>query len=143
MPETQAGNGSCLCGSVKIITSTMSRKLVACHCDMCRKWTGGPLMSVSCGSDVKFNGEESICVYDSSQWAERGFCKKCGSGLFYRFKENNHYYIPIGLFENCKNIEFEEQLFIDKKPECYSFSNDTISLTEEEVYAKYAPSEEL
>lgn len=143
MSEIQIGKGSCLCGSVQIIASTMNRKLVACHCDMCRKWTGGPLLSVSCGTDVTFSGEEYICIYDSSQWAERGFCKKCGSGLFYRFKEKKQYYIPIGLFENCKDITFEEQLFIDKKPEYYSFSNETNNMTEEELYVKYTHPDEF
>lgn len=33
----------------------------------------------------------------------------------------------------------ESQLFIDKKPSYYSFSNPTIELTETQVLAKYAP----
>ncbi len=139
MSETQKATGSCLCGSVTITTSAMSRKLTACHCDMCRKWTGGPLLSVNCGSDVTFNSEENVCVYESSDWAERGFCMKCGSGLFYRFKENQQYYIPIGLFENCEGTSFEMQYFIDRKPEYYSFSNETKTMTEEEVWATFSP----
>ncbi len=137
MSETQIGKGTCLCGSVQITAPAMSRKLTACHCYMCRKWTGGPLLSVFGGPDIEFKGEENISVYNSSQWAERGFCKKCGSGLFYRFKEKQQYYIPIGIFDNSEDISFEEQLFIDQKPEYYSFSDKTKDMTEEEVFAQF------
>ena len=42
---------------------------------------GGPSLSVDCGSDVVYEGKEHIVIYDSSAWAERGFCKKCGGHL--------------------------------------------------------------
>ena len=142
MSEYQEGKGSCLCGSVQIEAKAMNRKLGVCHCAMCRKWTGGPLMSVFCGSDVKFKGEAFIGIYESSQWAERGFCKRCGSGLFYRIKGNQQYHIPMGLFENPENMTFNSQVFIDKKPEYYSFSNKTDNMTEAEVFAKYGSSTE-
>jgi hypothetical protein len=141
MSETQEGKGSCLCGSIQITAPAMNRKVLACHCDMCRKWTGGPLLSVTCGTDVKFTGEEHIEVYNSSDWAERGFCKKCGSGLFYRLKKSQEYYMPIGLFDNCENITFEMQYFIDQKPEYYSFSNETKNMTTEEVFAEFGTPE--
>ncbi len=140
MTEKQVGKGSCLCGSVHVIAAAMNWKLGACHCEMCRKWTGGPLMNVFCGTEVEFEGEEHIGIYESSQWAERGFCKKCGSGLFYRIKGNQQYHIPIGLFENTEEVIFAMQVFIDKKPAYYSFSNDTKTMTEAEIFAKYGPS---
>ncbi len=51
--------------------------------------------------------------------AERGFCKKCGSHLFYRLKQNSQYYIPVGIFDNDEGLVFEHQVFIDEKPEYY------------------------
>ncbi|MBU2511963.1 GFA family protein [bacterium] len=138
MSKTQVAKGSCLCGAVKFLAKTMNPDIIVCHCKMCRKWTGGLLMSVFCGTDVRFTGEENIKVFDSSQWAERGFCNNCGSGLFYRLKGNQEYHIPVSLFEHCKGVIFKEQLFIDKKPEFYSFSNDTLNMTEAEILAKYS-----
>lgn len=142
MPKTITGKGSCLCGAVRFFVPEMKNEVGVCHCDMCRKWTGGPLMSAFCGSEVTFEGEENITVYDSSPWAERGFCKKCGSGLFYRMKETKQYHIPMGIFENCDDMDFVLQVFIDKKPEYYSFADETETMTEAEVFAKYGPSSE-
>ncbi len=140
MSDTKVGKGSCLCGAVKVTANSVDQGLGACHCSMCRKWTGGPLMSVFCGSDVTFEGEESIGIYSSSDWAERGFCKQCGSGLYYKIKSNQQYHMPAGLFENLDDLTFNVQVFIDKKPEFYNFAEETKKMTEAEVFAMYGGS---
>ncbi|MBE7385636.1 MAG: GFA family protein [Leptolyngbya sp. SIO1E4] len=138
MPETASKNGSCLCGAVTFAVSNFSKKVGACHCSMCRRWGGGPVMAVDCGTDISFKGEENITVYDSSDWAERGFCNKCGSHLFYRLKESNQHYVPVGLFDDQAPFVFDSQVFIDKKPSFYSFANQTNDMTEAEVFEMYA-----
>ncbi len=82
MPGTISGKGSCLCGEVSFIANNASRSVSACHCSMCRKWGGGPVMAVDCGTDVTFKGEENISVFNSSKWAELGYRNKCGSHQF-------------------------------------------------------------
>ena len=134
------GKGSCLCGAIRITANNFKNKVGACHCGMCRKWGGGPLMAVNCGSDVSFEGKENISVFNSSDWAERGFCKKCGSHLFYRLKESQQHIIPVGLFDNQELFVFNNQVFIDKKPSFYSFANKTHDMTEAEVFEKYGVS---
>ncbi|OWY69010.1 aldehyde-activating protein [cyanobacterium TDX16] len=131
--------GSCLCGAVSLSTTSFDRHIAACHCSMCRKWGGGALLAVECGSDVSFKGEENVGIYQSSEWAERGFCKKCGSHLFYRLKQNHQYYIPAGIFDNDEGLVFEHQVFIDEKPAYYSFANETKNMTGAELFAQFAP----
>ena len=97
-------------------------------------------MEVDCGTDISFNGEEAITVYNSSNWAERGFCKKCGSHLFYRLKESKQHMVPVGLFDDQAHFVFESQVFIDKKPSFYSFSNKTKDMTEAEIFEMYGSS---
>ena len=139
MSDKHEGQGSCLCGATRIFVSKMSKNIGGCHCQMCRKWGGGPLLAVDCGSNVLFEGEENITIFNSSQWAERGFCNQCGTHLFYRFKQNNQYFIPVGLFEQPQDFVFDSQIFIDEKPEYYCFSNETKNLTGVEVFAQFAP----
>ena len=129
--------GNCLCGGVSFTVKNRGSKVTACHCDMCRRWGGGPLIEVECGIEVTFKGEANISVYDSSDWAERGFCKHCGSHLFYRLKATQEYQMPVGLFENQNDLVFEQQVFIDEKPDYYSFSNKTSDITGAEIYAMY------
>ncbi len=131
--------GSCLCGETRFSVGNVSSDVGACHCSMCRKWGGGPLMAVDCGTDVSFQGEENISVFNSSEWAERGFCKKCGSHLFYRLKGSGQHIMPVGLFDDSDRFVFDHQVFVDEKPSYYCFSNETQDMTGPEVFAKYAP----
>lgn len=142
MSELIEANGSCLCGATGINAKNVSKNVGACHCSMCRKWAGGPLLAVDCGTDVSFEGEENISVFDSSEWAERGFCNKCGSHLFYRLKDSKQYIMPVGLFEDDRMFVFDHQIFIDEKPSFYRFANETEDMTGAEVFAKYAPPSE-
>ena len=135
------GSGSCLCGAVNIQAAEMNTHAGACHCEICRKWGGGPFMAVDCGASVTFEGEDKLSVYESSEWAERGFCRQCGTHLFYRLKHGGQHFIPVGLFEDAGQFVFDHQVFIDKKPSYYAFSNKTDNLTEAEVFAKYASPE--
>lgn len=133
--------GHCLCGDIKITVEQMSPKVGACHCQMCRRWGGGPFMSARCGTNVTFYHKENMGVYQSSAWAERGFCKKCGTHLFYRLIQDKQYFMPVGLFneESGDNkITFNHQVFIDEKPEYYAFKNETTTMTGKEVFAKYS-----
>jgi hypothetical protein len=137
MANLIAVKGSCLCGAVNISTS-ISDRVAACHCSMCRQWGGGPLLAVECEGDVSFEGEENIGIYQSSEWAERGFCKKCGSHLFYKYKPNNQYYMPVGIFDKTEGLIFDSQIFIDEKPEYYCFANETKNMTGAEVLEQFA-----
>ena len=139
MSEISEKKGSCLCGEIRVVAKAASKLVGACHCKMCAKWAGGPLLAVDCGSDVSFEGHENISVFNSSAWAERGFCKMCGTNLFYRLKDNNQYIMPIGLFNDCEGVVFDHQIFIEEKPSFYSFANETKNMTGEEVFAQFAP----
>lgn len=139
MAKQMEKKGSCLCKAVRICAKPKSASVEACHCSMCRKWTGGPLLAVDCGADVSFEGKENISIFESSAWAERGFCKQCGTHLFYRLKGKNHYILPTGVFDDNEEFIFDHQIFIDEKPSFYSFSNETKNMTGVEVFAQFAP----
>lgn len=95
-------------------------------------------MTVDCGTDVLFEGQQHITIFDSSEWAERGFCKQCGSHLFYRLKESNQHFMPVGLFDEQQQFVFDHQVFIEEKPSLYCFTNKTNDMTGAEIFALYA-----
>ncbi|MHA1570914.1 MAG: GFA family protein [Alphaproteobacteria bacterium] len=136
---TTKATGSCLCGAVTVSAQAAQNNIGACHCGMCRKWTGGPFLATDCGTEVSFSGAENISVFNSSQWAERGFCSKCGTHLFYRLKGNQQHFMPVGLFAEDTNFVLDHQVFIDEKPAFYTFAEKTEDMTGAEVFAKYAP----
>ena len=128
--------GSCLCGGVVVATAD-HHEISVCHCSMCRRWAGGPLLAVHCGADVEFSGEIAPATYQSSDWAKRGFCPKCGTSLFYHLLPSNEYILSAGLFDGSTKFRMVSQIFIDEKPDYYSFANDTPTMTGEQVFAQF------
>ncbi|MEE3663458.1 GFA family protein [Brenneria sp. g21c3] len=129
--------GTCLCGGVTITTTKAIKGVTACHCGMCEKWSGGPFMSVDCQNDISIAGEDNITSYRSSEWAERAFCKVCGSHLFFRLLSPENYFVPVSLFDDNTEKKLVAQIYIDKKPNYYSFAEKTLEMTEQEVVDLY------
>ena len=137
MKEASKHSGACLCGKVEFEFELDKKRYSACHCSTCRSWGGGPLLAVGGATAVKFSGKDQISRYDSSDWAERGFCKNCGSHLFYKLKKGDSYNIPVGIVDQTDEFKLSMQFFIDKKPESYSFEEKTQNLTEKEIFEMY------
>ena len=132
--------GTCLCGAAGLSVTLNSHDVSACHCQMCQKWGGGPFLAIESDQQVNIHGEENVGIYASSDWAERGFCRQCGTHLFYRLKEGTHYAIPAGLIDGDKSWVLEQQIFIDEKPDYYAFANSTKNMTGTEVFEAFTGS---
>lgn len=127
--------GHCLCGAVGF-SCPDACEIGACHCGYCRRWSGGPLLAVHCGPEVTFTDSDHITVYASSEWAERAFCSRCGSHLYYKLLATGEYFIPAGAFES-DDFEITSQIYIDNKPGYYALANQTPMLTEQQVLEQY------
>lgn len=78
----QVFEGGCLCGAIRYRSTVPPVRGVICHCSMCRKHSGAPILAFVHFPRHAFawiKGEPTR--YRSSQYAERGFCAKCGSTL--------------------------------------------------------------
>jgi hypothetical protein len=77
--------GGCLCGAIRYQIAAEPRSADYCHCSMCRRAAGAPVVArliVANGSFAWTRGQPA--VYRSSATAERLFCPKCGSQLALR-----------------------------------------------------------
>lgn len=101
---------------------------------MCRRW-GGPFAGFGAES-FAIEGDEQIGIYRSSEWAERAFCRKCGSNLWYRFIPGDHHSFLAGLFDLPDNFAIDEQIFVDEKPRWYDLAQQTTMKTGAEIIAE-------
>ncbi len=129
-------SGKCLCGAVTVEATPARDHLEACHCDMCRRWGGIAFLGIQCGPNVSFSGEEHIGRYKSSDWAERGFCKQCGSNLFYLFLPAGNYGLLAGLFDDLGDVTLSEEIFVDEQPAYYSFAGERPRKTGAQIIAE-------
>lgn len=139
MTSANSMTGGCLCGAVRFTATRANRDVAICHCGMCRKWTAGLFMAVDCTDTLKVDDATDLGLYRSSEWAERAFCKKCGTPLFYRLVGQNLSFASAEAFDDRDGYEFTSQIFIDEKPAYYEFANETHNMTGAEVFAAFAP----
>jgi hypothetical protein len=129
--------GKCLCGAVRYSAATAENHHHACHCSMCRRWSGGPVLASSV-SELKLEGEEHVTRYSSSPWAQRGFCRQCGSHLFYYLVPFEMYMMCVGTFDDTTPFVLASEIFIDEKPAGYAFAGEHPRLTGAEAVARYS-----
>ena len=139
-------SGKCLCGAVTYDVTDLPMETGACHCEMCRRHSGGVYLGVQVAPEnITYHGAENIGIYKSSEWAERAFCKTCGSTLYYRVTapgpHQGVYHIAFGSLDDPAGIKMTGEIFIDLKPEAYAFQGDHNTMTEAEVMAMFAPPE--
>lgn len=127
--------GQCLCGAVRFTAEDVAHQIGACHCGQCRRVASGPYFAVRAGG-VSFEGEDNLGRYRSSGWAERGFCKNCGSNLFYRMIGEDRTMMSVGTFDDQSGFELTHQVFIDDKPDFYGLTPLTGTSTGDDFFAR-------
>ena len=79
--------GACLCGAVGFVATLPSRWVAHCHCSRCRRAHGAAFVTfVGLDADkVELRDADArLTWYRAETGAERGFCARCGSTLFFR-----------------------------------------------------------
>ncbi len=133
MDENHEATGKCLCGDVTF-TGKGKLDLHVCHCRFCARWNGGPALGLSFAEGLVFKGP--IRWYNSSDWAERGFCLNCGSCLFYRLKDNSFINVSAGALDDQSLVpSISSHIYVDCKSGYYEFADSAPRLTEEQFLA--------
>ena len=127
--------GRCLCGAVSITLTNAHREVDVCHCSMCQQWTGSMYAGIE-ADDFTITGEDTITTYASSAWAERAFCSKCGSSLWYKFTPTGNRTFLAGMFDLPEGVPIKHQIFIDEKPDWYDLAQDSPKKTGAEIIAE-------
>ena len=87
-------------------------------------------------AEVAVTGPEHVTRYKSSEWAERAFCARCGSNLWYHFLPGGTRSVTAGLFDLPDHYAVSEQIFIDERPDWAKLAADSEEKTGAEVMAE-------
>jgi hypothetical protein len=77
--------GSCLCGGVRFEVDVRPERLRYCHCESCKKLSGGGgTVNVRAPSAAirVLEGDDLVQTYQPAQGSAKTFCLACGSNLF-------------------------------------------------------------
>jgi len=133
---SEVRTGGCACGAVRFSATVKSDHMDACHCGTCRKWVAGPFMGVE-ATDLAFSADETLGVWDSSEWAERLFCTACGTSFGYRLKDGSFITLSAFAFDEPLDLPLGVEIFVDMKPSTYALAGDAKKMTSHEVIALF------
>ena len=126
--------GQCMCGKVKYAAETED-KVSVCYCKMCQRWASGMFMGVPTTAFEVTEGAEHLGVIKSSDWAKRGFCRNCGSNIYYHADAMVNPSVAFGSLDDTNGLRPRIQFYVDKRPEGFELAADTREMTEAECMA--------
>ncbi len=129
--------GHCLCGDVRVRVTEADHRVGACHCRMCQRWSGGLFL---CFHATKVEVQGEVALYQSSPFAERAFCPRCGSHLWMRdtAQPDGSYDLMPGLFDEAVGWPMRSEIYTDRAFASVKLTGDHRRATRAEYEAKNA-----
>lgn len=121
---SESNTGSCLCGAVRLKTSGKLRNVAACHCGQCRRQTGHYWAATNVKEDeLEIEGAENLTWFASSPNVRRGFCKICGSLMFWKLEGLEHISIGAGMFDAPTGLVLDQHIYCADKGDYYEIDD--------------------
>lgn len=116
--------GSCLCGAVRFTVDGDLPGPDACHCVQCRKHSGHVFASTDVPkSSLTLDGEDQLAWYQSSERVRRGFCRVCGSSLFWDPVQSEKIAVAMGAFDDATGTRLHMHIFVAEKGDYYDIAD--------------------
>jgi hypothetical protein len=74
-------------------------------------------------SDLRLQGGENLTWYQSSATARRGFCRICGSALFWKLEGLDTISVMAGVFDSPSGLQGESHIFVADKGDYYEIDD--------------------
>ena len=122
--STQDHAGGCACGAVRYRASGDLRPVVACHCSQCRKaFTNYGAFTAVARDGLAVDGEAALAWYESSPGVRRGFCKRCGSALFWDRMAGDYVSIAAGTLDQPSGLRQVRHIYVADKADFYELGD--------------------
>jgi hypothetical protein len=93
--------GGCQCGAVRYALLSAPDHASVCHCRMCQKASGGPLMAFARVKKDNLRWTRGQpASFRSSNLVERHFCSACGTPLTYNLIESPNISVSAGSLDD-------------------------------------------
>ncbi|MFT5579374.1 MAG: hypothetical protein ACI9WS_002133 [Paraglaciecola psychrophila] len=109
-------SGSCMCGSVRYEVGGEFRDVIACHCIECRKASGHYTAATSVRPEkLKLLEDKGLAWFRSSPYAQRGFCRECGSTLFWKPDSGDRISVFVGTVDGPVDLPLTSHIYLAEK----------------------------
>lgn len=120
----QVGGGSCLCEAVRYRVTGPLRPVIACHCVQCRKtYSNFAAFSAARRGDLEIYNAESVAWFESSPGVRRGFCRYCGSSLFWDCDGLDYVSVSAGTLDQPSGVSLHHHIYVADKGDFYEIGD--------------------
>ena len=118
-------SGGCLCGAVRYEVRGPLRDVINCYCSMCQRLHGAfGAHSKARNADIAILEDRGLVWYATSDRARRGFCRVCGSNLFWEPVGQDATGIVAGTLDQPTGLKTMGHIFVGEKPDFYHLTDD-------------------
>lgn len=116
--------GRCLCGAVRYEVRGKLDPVHMCHCGQCRRQSGHITAATGTARDAftLLDPEGAMVWYQSSDFAKRGFCGRCGSNMFWD-DGGSAMSINAGSLDSPTGLRTDCHIFVDDKGDYYEIAD--------------------
>lgn len=113
----------CLCGAVSFSLPGPAGPITACHCHQCRKLSGHFSASFDAAEEaLEWQATSGLHTYHTPGGATRGFCKTCGSSLWFRAADGG-FSIEAGAVKGATGSALAAHIFTACKGDYYEIED--------------------
>jgi hypothetical protein len=117
----QTHSGGCLCGSVRYEARGALRDVIFCHCSQCRRQSGLYFAATAVAqADFSCTEDRGLAWFAASAHARRGFCRLCGSVLFWWPEAGSHVAILAGSLDDPSGLKAASHICTEGRPTFYA-----------------------
>jgi hypothetical protein len=121
---TRAITGGCQCGGVRYEVRGRLRDVIACHCVQCRRTSGHFVAATACRRETfTLVKAQSLKWYSCVPGFRRGFCRECGSSLFFEEEGGNRVSIAAGSLDEPQGLKIAAHIFASEAGDYYSIDD--------------------
>jgi hypothetical protein len=141
MAQTTEMTGGCLCRAVRYRVDGPLTPVVYCHCSQCRRTSGHFVAATAAPHErLTLTEQSGLAWYRSSDIARRGFCRECGSSVFWEPSHGKYMAVMAGTLDAPTGLISQEHIYTDDAGDYYAicdglpqFAHDHEDLWEDEA----------
>ncbi len=117
MSDESVHEGGCLCGAIRYRSTAAPVRGVICHCSMCRKHSGAPVLAFVHFPLESFRWlEGEPARYQSSKFAQRGFCPACGSTIsMHEEVLDDRVQVAVGSLDEPERVKMNDHVWTQEQ----------------------------
>ena len=117
--------GGCMCGAVRFEAEGPLRAVIACHCRECQRASSHYVTATAAQHDrFSITEDRGLGWYSHLGALKRGFCRECGSSLFWQPTFADYISVAAGSIDQPSGLTMVRHIYTIDVPDWYEIGDD-------------------